>query len=134
MRKQKISNKQLRFAQEYMIDQNATQAALRAGYAKISANVSGHNCINNYNVIKVLERLQSKAAAKTAYTQEVGLAKLLNAYNVEERLRQPSGMVSAIIGANRMHGYDKDANIGEKTIIVIAPRRKVIDSKEISNE
>lgn len=124
-----LTGKQQRFCEEYQIDLNATQAAIRAGYAVVSAKVSGHNCITNYNVKREISRLQAKLVKKTAYTQEVGLALLLNAYEAAEKLRQPAAMVSAAVGANRMHGYDKDANIGEKTIIIISP--KVIDSKEI---
>ena len=131
MRKQKISNKQLRFAQEYMIDQNATQAALRAGYAKISANVSGHNCIVNYNVKKELTRLQAKLAVKTAYSVEKAELEYEEARTSAIKLNQPAAAVSAVTGKARLYGFDKDANIGEKTIIVIAPRRKVIESKEI---
>lgn len=127
-----LSDKQQRFAQEYIVDSNATQAAIRAGYAVISAKVSGHNCITNYNVRHEITRLQAKLEKKTAYTQETGLAKLLHAYDVAERLRQPSAMVSAAVGANRMHGFDKDANIGEKTVIIISPKVvKAIESTPI---
>ena len=36
-----LSNKQLRFADEYLVDLNATQAAIRAGYSQRTANSSG---------------------------------------------------------------------------------------------
>lgn len=36
-----MTEKQKRFADEYLIDLNATQAALRAGYARRSAKQSG---------------------------------------------------------------------------------------------
>lgn len=82
---------------------------------------------------------QAVVAEKTGYTMEVGLAKVLHAYEVAEKLNQPAAMVSAVVTANRMHGYDKDAAIGEKTVIVIGPRvvedrPKPIESKELENE
>jgi phage terminase small subunit len=117
-----LTAKQERFCQEYVIDLNATQAAIRAGYAPTSAKLSGHNNITKYNVKAEIDRLKAKLAYKSTYTQEVGLQKLLHAYDVAEGLNQPAAMVSAAIGANRMHGFDKDANIGEKTVIIIGPK------------
>lgn len=40
----KLTNKQQRFVEEYLIDLNATQAAIRAGYSPVSAGtVAGEN-------------------------------------------------------------------------------------------
>jgi hypothetical protein len=126
-----LTDKQKQFTMEYIIDFNASQAALRAGYSKNGIAQTAHNLLINTYVKQEIVRLQQELARKTAYTQETGLAKLLHAYDVAERLRQPSAMVSAVIGANRMHGFDKDANIGEKTIIIISPKVKVIESMPI---
>lgn len=128
-----LTDKQKQFTMEYIVDFNASQAALRAGYSKNGIAQTAHNLLINTYVKQEIVRLQQKLARKTAYTQETGLAKLLHAYDVAEKLRQPSAMVSAVIGANRMHGFDKDANIGEKTIIIISPKVKSIDSKAIDS-
>lgn len=45
-----MTPKQQAFVIEYLRDFNATQAAIRAGYAKSSARVSGHKNITNYNI------------------------------------------------------------------------------------
>lgn len=132
MKTKNLTDKQKRFCQEYVIDLNATQAAIRAGYAASSAKLSGHNNITKYNVTTEIDRLKAGLARKSSYTQEVGLSKLLHAYDVAEGLHQPAAMVSAAVGANRMHGFDKDANIGEKTIIIISPKApKVVESEVI---
>ena len=52
----KLTDKQERFVQEYLIDLNATQAAIRAGYSKKTAQVIGSE-----NLAKPLiaERIQT---------------------------------------------------------------------------
>ena len=141
MRKQKISDKQVRFAQEYMIDSNATQAAIRAGYAKVSAKVSGHNCIINYNVKKELARLQANLARKTGFTIDKAQQMYLEDRDFASKVNQAGARVSATTGICRLYGMDKD---GIKPIVAVvniinyagsagvAPP-KPIDSKEIED-
>jgi len=42
-----LTNKQQRFIEEYCVDCNATQAAIRAGYAESGAHVNGHRLLRN---------------------------------------------------------------------------------------
>lgn len=46
----KLSPKQERFVQEYLVDLNATQAAIRAGYSKQSARVQASRMLTKANV------------------------------------------------------------------------------------
>ena len=103
-----ITDKQARFAQEYIIDNNATQAAIRAGYAKISARVSGHKCITNHNVKAEITRLQDKIAQKTARTVESIDLMQQAAYDLAMSINQPSAAVSAGTAIARLYGMDKD--------------------------
>ena len=43
----KLTPKQARFVQEYLIDLNAAQAAIRAGYSAKTARVIGHEITTN---------------------------------------------------------------------------------------
>ena len=97
-------------------------ALLSVGYSTTYANNVGLKLFDNSSVKAAIACIQAKQAAKTDYTQEKGLELLLDAYKVAKTLNQPAAMVSAAIGANRMHGYDKDAAIGEKVTIIIGPR------------
>lgn len=45
-----LTNKQLLFVEEYMIDFNATQAAIRAGYSEKTANEQGARLLANASV------------------------------------------------------------------------------------
>lgn len=58
------------FVQEYLIDLNATQAAIRAGYAYSSAAVTGHQLITNPNVAAHIERAKAQRLSRVNVTQE----------------------------------------------------------------
>lgn len=65
----KLTNKQKRFVEEYMIDLNASQAAIRAGYSKKTAPFIGAENLKKPQIAeKVHEMLEEarKRAAKTA--------------------------------------------------------------------
>lgn len=52
-----LTDKQIRFCDEYLIDLNATQAAIRAGYSKKTADVQAARLLVN---VKVSQHLQKK--------------------------------------------------------------------------
>ena len=68
----KMTEKQQRFCDEYLIDLNATQAAIRAGYSEKTAYSQGQRMLKNVEVKahidKQLDRIHSE---KTADAQEV---------------------------------------------------------------
>jgi len=58
-----LTDKQQRFVAEYLIDLNATQAAIRAGYAAKTANREGSRLLSN---VDIAEAIAAKAAEKAA--------------------------------------------------------------------
>jgi phage terminase small subunit len=59
-----LSDKQQKFCEEYLIDFNATQAAIRAGYSKKTADVQASRLLVNVKVAKYLNSKQEKALQK----------------------------------------------------------------------
>ncbi len=55
MKSRKLTVKQKRFADEYLIDLNATQACIRAGYSQKTANEQGSRLLTNVNIKQYLE-------------------------------------------------------------------------------
>lgn len=53
----KLTAKQQAFINEYFKDHNATQAAIRAGYAGSGANVEGARLLTNANVKEEIDRI-----------------------------------------------------------------------------
>lgn len=57
-----LTDKQRAFIDEYMIDMNATQAAIRAGYAENSARIIASQNLSKLNIRQAIdERLKSRA-------------------------------------------------------------------------
>lgn len=68
----KLTNKQKRFCEEYLIDLNATQAAIRAGYSKKNANNIASENLAKPNIQEYLkERMDSKQNDLIASQDEV---------------------------------------------------------------
>ena len=68
----KLTAKQKRFVQEYLIDLNATQAAIRAGYSRKTAGVIGvENLKKPYIREAIDERLKQIDEEKTADAKEI---------------------------------------------------------------
>lgn len=61
----KLTDKQKRFVSEYLIDLNATQAAIRAGYAAKTAGSSGQRMLKNVEIQKAITELKKQREEKT---------------------------------------------------------------------
>ncbi|MCX4276090.1 MAG: terminase small subunit [Candidatus Gastranaerophilales bacterium] len=67
-----MTTKQKRFCQEYLIDLNATQAAIRAGYSEKSAYSVGQRILKNVEVKKyIVEQMERLKNEKISSAQEV---------------------------------------------------------------
>lgn len=66
----KLTEKQQRFCDEYLIDLNATQAAIRAGYKKETAYSQGQRLLKNVEVQKKIAENKKNLAARVEVTQE----------------------------------------------------------------
>ncbi len=65
-----LTEKQKLFCKEYMVDLNATQAAIRAGYSENSAKEIGCENLTKPNIQEYLEKQMAKRSAKTEITAE----------------------------------------------------------------
>jgi phage terminase small subunit len=59
-----LNHKQKRFALEFRVDHNATQAALRAGYSPRGAETQGMRLLRNAEVKKLIDAHDEKVLAK----------------------------------------------------------------------
>jgi phage terminase small subunit len=71
-----LTVKHKRFVEEYMIDKNATQAALRAGYSKKTAHAIGHELLSKPHVAAAIEAGLASLAKKSGITAERVIAEL----------------------------------------------------------
>jgi phage terminase small subunit len=66
----KLTAKQEAFVREYLIDLNATQAAVRAGYSAKTANEQGARLLANVSVRSAVADAQKKRSDRTEITQD----------------------------------------------------------------
>lgn len=65
-----MTEKQIRFCDEYMIDLNATQAAIRAGYSARSAGTNGPRLLGNAGVRARIDEAMAEQSRRTGVTAE----------------------------------------------------------------
>ena len=68
MIEKQLTAKQAAFVREYMLDFNATQAAIRAGYSQKTAQEQGARLLSNVMVKSALAELQKQAAERNEIT------------------------------------------------------------------
>lgn len=66
----KLTEKQKRFVEEYLIDLNATQAAIRAGYAINRASEQGHQLLQKTTVSAEIEKALAERSRRTGINQD----------------------------------------------------------------
>jgi phage terminase small subunit len=68
----KLTEKQRRFADEYIITGNITESAIKAGYSKNYANAQGYKLLENVGIKNYIdERLGELKSQKVADQQEI---------------------------------------------------------------
>lgn len=67
---QELTKKQKRFCEEYLIDLNATQAAIRAGYSDRTANEQAARLLANVSIQKYVSHLMFEREKRTEITQD----------------------------------------------------------------
>ena len=72
----KLTAKQQKFCEEYIVDLNGTQAAIRAGYSKKTAFTIANENLNKPYIQSVISELKKKISEKTGITAERVLREL----------------------------------------------------------
>lgn len=65
-----LTAKEERFCQEYIIDYNATKAAIRAGYKERSAATQGSRLLKNDNVTAYVRELQEEYIKNNCFSEK----------------------------------------------------------------
>jgi len=63
-----MNDKQRRFVEEYLIDLNATQAAIRSGYSAKTAEQQGSRLLSNANISDAVNAAKQKRSEATGIT------------------------------------------------------------------
>ena len=71
-----LTKKQKRFVEEYLIDLNATQAAIRAGYSPKTANEQGSQNLAKLSIQAAIDRAIAERSRRTGINQDRVLLEL----------------------------------------------------------
>lgn len=118
----KLTGKQQRFVSEYLIDGNATQAAIRAGYSEKTANPQGNRLLANVSVSAAIKAGQKNIAKRNDLTVDDLVRELEEARIAALTAESPqsSAAVAATMGKAKMLGLiiDKTENKHEGDISI----------------
>ena len=73
----KLTDKQKRFVEEYLVDLNATQAAIRAGYSEQTSYSIGQRLLKKVEVQEAIQQAQNKRSERTQITQDEVIRRLI---------------------------------------------------------
>ena len=110
MAKKKLTPKQFKFVQEYLIDMNATQAAIRAGYSEKTAYSQGQRLLKKGEVQDLLNKKQEQHEIQCDIKKEDIIKDLIKIKedNIED---WPPHALKALEMLNRMLGYNEAEKI-----------------------
>lgn len=103
----KMTKKQQRFCDEYLIDLNATQAAIRAGYSVKTANEQGSQNLAKLSIQKYIEKCLAEKQNNLIAKQDEVLQTLTRV------LRREESETVVVTCKERKSGYDDN---GKKVI------------------
>lgn len=114
-----LTKKQKLFVDEYLVDLNATQAAIRAGYSEKAAHDIGSENLRKPNIEKEIQKRMADRERRTEITQDrvlqelakIGFADVTNFVTIEHdcvKIRATADMPSDKIGA--IAGIKEGAN------------------------
>ncbi|WP_296193672.1 MULTISPECIES: terminase small subunit [unclassified Psychrobacter] len=104
----KLTAKQQRFKDEYLIDNNATQAAIRAGYSKKTAKSQGQRLLTNVDIKAAIKAGQKDIAKRNGLTIDDILDELEEARKIAKEEGKGAPMVAASMGKAKLLGLIVD--------------------------
>lgn len=100
-----LSARQARFVEEYLVDGNGAQAAIRAGYSPGSAKVAACRLLTKDNCVRAaVEARQAVEAQRLGATRQEVVSALWGAFLQAKEQRDPATMVRAAAEVAKMLG------------------------------
>ena len=103
-----MTAKQARFVDEYLVDANGTQAAIRAGYGAAGARVAAHRLLTNVAISSAIEARQRVDATRLSVDRNRVLTGLLGAVEMAREQENPAGMIAGLREIGKLMGFYTD--------------------------
>lgn len=111
---EKLTDKQLRFIDEYLIDLNASAAYVRAGYSSKLANTNAFKLLQNTAIAAEIKDRQKATSTKLGITKEELIQDLIDIKN-NNKQDYPTVAIKAVEVLNKMNGFDAPEKIDHTT-------------------
>lgn len=98
-----LNLKQLRFCHEFVIDNNATQAYIRAGYAEAGAAQNASTLMRNYKVVQKVALLQKQKMQALSASADFVISELLDNHQTAKQEGKLSDSNKALELLGRRH-------------------------------
>lgn len=132
-----LNDRQLRFTYEYMVDHNATQAAIRAGYSAKTAYSQGQRLLKNVEIRKVIGDATERQNCRIEITadrvlQEIAKIAFFDPRKLFDEYGNPKGINEIDDDtAAAIAGLDVDTKTdGESDLLTITKRIKIADKQK----
>lgn len=111
----KLTDKQAKFVQEYLVDLNATQAAIRAGYSENTAQVIGSENLSKPLVSDAIAEARKEHAERCAVTIDSLTDELNEAIAMSRDQGDPNALRASIMSKAKIHGLEINVNVTDVT-------------------
>ena len=99
-----MSPKQQRFAEEYLVDHNATQAAIRAGYSEKTAYSIGHENLKKPEIAAAIAAGEARLRRKTEVSIRSMTEEMRENREIAIKNDQAGAAQQASMGIAKLHG------------------------------
>jgi phage terminase small subunit len=132
----KLNEKQRRFVDEYLIDLNATQAAVRAGYSAKTADVQGSRMLGNVKVQQAIAEQMAERSKRTGINQDrvvlelakIALVKMTDIVDDEGRIRSDAAEDDlACIESVKYKSSESDTGSSVEREVKVASKLKALE-------
>lgn len=118
-----LTTRQARFVEEYLVDGNGTQAAIRAGYSESGAYTEASRLLRNAEVARAVKTRQDADSERLRVSRERVVAMLLAAFEQARVQAEPTAMVAAARELGRLMGFYAPTQARVEVDVVAAAER-----------
>lgn len=128
-----LTNRQKRFVEEYLIDLNATQAAIRAGYSKKNAEKIGYQLLEKTRVATAIQKAQKHLSERAQISQDEIIRDLIE---IKERCLQRVPVVdrkgNQIQDENGRDVWEFDAKNANRALELLGKHLGMFDNNNVN--
>lgn len=125
MAKGKLTDKQAMFVAEYIVDFNATQAAIRAGYSKKTAGAVGYSNLKKAEIKAAIDKAIKDRMERVELNQDYVIQKLLEITeqeaddHIQSKLKYNNKIRALELLGNHLGMFNGKQEVADKVTVII---------------